>query len=192
MVEYLRMEGRAQSTKVHAAAQTGNAFAAGGAATGVLARSLPPTYVSVRLRSVGGHWPEWGGHSREVGGHPGGAARAEVGAGSRGAVACARWRPARLPAQEDVDGAGAAVGGTGGGEGQHLRSQPSPGEPLLHAFLEHWDLILGMQPPPVDHEDAALPIPAARLDEAHQGFLRFHPGEAVEIERALDGVLAVA
>src|SRR5690606_37360223 len=28
-------------------------YAAGGAASGVLARSLPPTYISVRLRSVG-------------------------------------------------------------------------------------------------------------------------------------------
>jgi len=105
-------------------------------------------------------------------------------------------QPARTPeawfSQEYVEGAGPAVAGPGGGEGEDQPLEPPRFSQEDRLLLEHRDLVPGVEAPAVNDKDAPETSQHAGHDEAVHCDPGLLGGHAVEIEVGLMGELSLA
>src|SRR5271169_1907925 len=98
-------------------------------------------------------------------------------------------RRSSLPAQQQVDGTGAAVAGLGRCNRKNSPAQPGRFEPARHRALEHARTIR-TEPAPGDDQHAAPPLPVRSPDKVDEFPMGFGLGHTVEIETRVDRVEA--
>ena len=91
--------------------------------------------------------------------------------------------------QQHVAGARAPVARLGAREGQHEGGQRRRDQPVHHAALQH-GAALRVEPAPVDHEHAAHAVRERRSQLGRELAARLGGREAVQVDAALDALLA--